>query len=185
MRAQPVLVDALLFNGVFWLGHLIPLTGTLQGVVTPGFEILGWIVPLLCIWRWGMTPGKWLMRIRVTRSDGAGLSLGRSLLRMIIFLPGWLLLPPICLLIGTSQDDWAMRLMLVSALLWMLTLFLLPVSLFLISLPPRRQALHDRCADTIVVRLSRRPSGRIAEIIGRVALGDRSPTAPTDLDMPK
>ncbi|MDA1259526.1 MAG: RDD family protein, partial [Planctomycetota bacterium] len=51
---------------------------------------LAWtLIEAFCISRWGMTPGKWIYRVRVVHSDGRFLTYGEALTRALqVFTKG-------------------------------------------------------------------------------------------------
>lgn len=101
--------------------------------------------------RWGATPGKRMLGLRVTRSDGRRLSVMASLLRSgIKFLPWELAHTAIWRIEGWPQSPepptgWPLLLLVV---VWVL----LGVSVLMLLRSARRQALHDAVAGSVVCR---------------------------------
>jgi serine/threonine protein kinase len=109
---------------------------------------------VICIGRWGTTPGKWNMGLKVIRSGKQRVGYGRAFIRLLVFNPG---------LIGGLS--WSIRLLVspttkrTGVWLWMLTgidlvaFILLLTSCVLIQFSARRRGLHDFAAGTRVVQL--------------------------------
>ena len=103
------------------------------------------------VWRWGVTPGKLVMRLRVTRSDGGRVGLGRSLLRESLLYPSVAFALLGAFFPGLYDATW----------FGMGNLVIWLISAILVS-RPRRQAIHDRILGTIVILARRRPRPRRA-----------------------
>jgi len=148
-RVLAALLDFILFSGFQALWAWIPVPGLLGRFCGPmGFQ-LAWILPAMGVWRWGVTPGTWVTRLRVTRAHGGRVSLVRSLLRQIIYEPVQLLAPLASFLAWPKGEYLAVAL---NVGLWVISLILMSRE--------RRQAVHDRVTDTIVTSVPRRLAGR-------------------------
>ena len=144
-RVLAALIDLCIFSVPSLLAEQLELTGPMGRVLEVGADVLAVIIPVVCVWLWGITPGKWLMRLRVTRPDGGRIGLGRSLLRQLIFYPAEFLTPIGSAFPSLGRPEW---LIVLNVLSWMVSLVLMNGR--------RRQAVHDRFADTIVVKSPRR-----------------------------
>jgi len=104
------------------------------------------------IGRWGVTPGKRLLGLRVTRTNGERVGYLRSLLRFATAFPifAWEALKMMVNSWGPTATFLDM------ALIWQtvcwLNLTLLVVSFVMLWRHPRRRTLHDLAAGTVVVR---------------------------------
>ncbi len=168
---EPRVVASLLDMLIFAIPSLLVEQLTLPGLMGRAIGLvatnLGVIVPVVSVWLWGFTPGQRLVGLRVTRTDGGRVGLARSLLRQFIFSPASfsaLVVPSLQIL---GRAEWLVALTFVER----------AVSLVLMKLP-RRQAVHDRVADTIVVKVPRGSSRRRGprgpgDRIGR---GEKTPT---------
>ena len=106
---------------------ILTLIGFILGLVSPDVaSVLNIIIPIVYIigfWTWrGQTPGKIVLRIRIIRTDGSPIGLGRAILRYIGYF-----VSAIILLIG---------------FLW-------------IAFDSWKQGIHDKIADTYVIKLPR------------------------------
>ncbi len=82
------------------------------------------LVYLVGFWTWrGQTPGKMVMGVKIVRTDGAPIGLGKSILRYLGYIVSGLIL-----FIGY---------------LW-------------IGVDPKKQGVHDKIADTYVIKLRKR-----------------------------
>lgn len=119
-----VLILSLLNFTIFW--------STLNSLSAVGYSIIGLItegIYLTAFWVWrGQTPGKIVVGVKVIRSDGASITLEKALLRCTVYLIYWLPVPL------------ALRIPLPLLLLW-------------IAFDRRKQGIHDKIADTLVVRI--------------------------------
>jgi uncharacterized RDD family membrane protein YckC len=110
--------------------------GVINGIVrsasdtqtlSSGSALIGLVIGLAYFgWLWGtrgQTLGYMVLGIRVTRSDGSPITVGRALIRYLaLYLSGALCLIPLI------------------------------ISAFMIGLGQRKQGIHDLIADTVVVR---------------------------------
>ncbi len=125
-----------------------------QGMMFAGnFLVLSAYV--IGIGRWGATPGKWFLNLRVIRRGMPQVGYRGALVRLVILYPYgfWSLLwsARICVAgaIPTAGIWWTMN----AVAAW-LTIALLAVSTCLIQFSTQRRGLHDLAAGTIVIKLS-------------------------------
>jgi len=146
-----------------------------------------WTLPLafiyfvLCHRLLGQTPGKWLLGIRVEAVSGGRVSWKAALIRFAAFAWGplaWLLLAGIVYTLH-SNDRVAFRLSSLS--LSQLAVPIIYISLattilvgylagfLLVAFHPKRQALHDLLAKTVVYIKSRAPAGEMVDVVRTTA----------------
>ena len=108
----------------------------------------------LLSWR-GQTVGKYIVGIRIARSDGGRLGGFRALFRMFLLNP--LLFHPVLtvpwtllVILGTQQTGNAVVLFTTATVL-VLSVLATPVALATVLADRKRRALHDRIVDTLVV----------------------------------
>lgn len=121
-----------LITGLWNLATNLPWSGlteqmTETGVTTPLWWLrvvvffLVQVAYFVCFWVWrGQTPGKWVMRLKVTQFDGSNITWGAALLRYCGYI--------------------------ISAMI-------LLIGFFWVFMDSRRQGLHDKIAETFVVRI--------------------------------
>lgn len=128
-RLVALIVDSVLLGVVAGiLGGLIQVAVHMTGLRVSGIRgSIEFVLGLIYFgWLWstrGQTLGYMLMRIRLTRTDGGRVGLGRALLRFILI-------------------ELSFGLFLIPAI----------VSFFMIILGGRKQAIHDLLVDTVVIR---------------------------------
>ncbi|GAA4974045.1 putative RDD family membrane protein YckC [Nonomuraea thailandensis] len=130
LRLTAAIVDLVAVSA--FLALLIVIWPTADGSWAPVVNLSFWAVIVLILTtyspattsRWGGTPGKLLLGLRVTRvRDGRRLSYGRALLRHLSHAVMWLL--PFISVVNVALCLWDR---------------------------PLRQCLHDKIADSVVVR---------------------------------
>jgi len=125
------------------------------GLRAAWYAFFGCIYPtyFICLHaRFGQTIGKRLRRIKVTDVDGGPITWAQAFKRELINLPfaAWQLLVVVVVVLrgGDAHDPQALELGPPAGYgLWLLALELLSA-----RSSPKRQALHDKLADTVVVR---------------------------------
>jgi len=146
-----------------------------------------WVLPLalvlsvLCHWLFGQTPGKWLLGIRVENLTGGRITWKAALLRFAVFAWGpvvWVLLAA---LVYALHGDERVSFRLSRLTLSDLTLPILYAGLatlvlvgymagfLLVAFHPKRQALHDLVAHTLVYIKSRAPADGMVEAMKSTA----------------
>jgi len=111
--------------------------------------ILG-LVYYVGFWTWrGQTPGKMLLRLRIIRTDGAHIALDRAILRYAMFF--------IVSVVSVIQGNLVLRggfyVAYLGPLLSIINLLII-VGLVWVAFDRRKQGVHDKIADTYVVKLS-------------------------------
>ena len=98
---------------------------------------------------WGMTPGKWLFGLRATNLEGKPLGLGRSLIRLIVYLPNQVLAAAVLFAAPLlPQQNFALELATFGVN--GLTSALLLGSVVLMAQTDSQRALHDYAAGSRV-----------------------------------
>lgn len=108
----------------------------------------------LLSWR-GQTVGKYIVGIRIARSDGGRLGSFRALLRMfllnpLLFHPA-LVIPWTLLVVLSTQQTRNAVVLFTTATVLVLSVLATPVALVTVLSDRKRRALHDRIVDTLVV----------------------------------
>jgi len=116
---------------------------------------------VICIGRWGTTPGKWNMGLKVIRSGKQRVGYGCALIRLLVFNPGLIggLSWSILLLVSPTTKRAGVWLWILSGI-DLLGFILLLTSSGLILFSARRRGLHDFAAGTKVVQLPERRKPR-------------------------
>lgn len=82
-----------LMNGLWNLATDLPWGGITEEMIETGMTAPLWVLRFIvffavqvgyfvCFWAWrGQTPGKWIMRLKITRFDGSKIGWGSALLR--------------------------------------------------------------------------------------------------------
>jgi len=115
-----------------------------------------WLLFNLCLLSWrGQTVGKYIVGIRIARSDGGRIGVTRAFARLLLLDPVLfhpLLAVPWALLVvyGTMLTQNTVVLVATATVL-LLSIVAAPVALAAILADGRRRALHDRIAGTLVV----------------------------------
>jgi serine/threonine protein kinase len=155
--------DYALFAGIGLMLNADELQGAWGLLVSALTANLMFVATAFGIWRWGATPGKWVCKLRVLRSDGSSVSLARAFLRQFVQDPATpilsILTPILALPPMSSNAFGTQRIVLVFSLA---VIVMMAISVSLVA-KPRRQAIHDFAADTIVVKLPARSAGRAAK----------------------
>ncbi len=144
-RLAGVLLDGFLVASVlFVLGWLAFGSSTPVGGLSAALRLGPLVVEFVCIGVWGRTLGKLLVGTRVVRSTGEVATWGNAALR--VFLPFLVngvvsLLVPVAAGLGAGAGAAILGLWFLSWVLYLPILW-----------DRRRQGLHDRVADTVVVR---------------------------------
>ena len=144
MRLVAFFIDAIILVVIVWvfqrlleLGFGLGWMDRSVGPLVPDVAVSGayWVLGLLVtwfvitaylagFWRWrGQTPGKMVMRLKITRIDGSSIGWDGVIVRLLGYVPSSLLLG--------------------FGFIW-------------IGFDIHRQGLHDKIADTYVIRLPRR-----------------------------
>jgi uncharacterized RDD family membrane protein YckC len=141
------------------------------------------VIPLACLYfvllhkLLGQTPGKWLMGIRVESLAGGRLTWKAAAIRFAVFAWGPLAWSLLCGLVYAmhSNDRVAFQLSKLT-----LSEMALPVAyitiatailvgylagFLLVAFHPKRQAVHDLCAKTLVYFKSRAPAGEMVDVM--------------------
>jgi uncharacterized RDD family membrane protein YckC/predicted Ser/Thr protein kinase len=151
-------------------------------------------LPLLCAYfvvfhrLMGQTPGKWLLGIRVETDLGGQLSWKTSILRFLVFAWGplaWTILAMIVYSIHGRQPlsfrlaDLSLSELTVPITYTMLSTLILVAYLagfLLVAFHPKRLALHDILAHTLVFFKNRAPAGEVVEAVRSTTWFGRSRT---------
>jgi uncharacterized RDD family membrane protein YckC len=142
-----------------------------------------WVLPLglgyfvLCHWLLGQTPGKWLLGIRVESVTGGRITGKAALIRFAAFAWGPLAWTLLAALVYTLHSDERVSFQLSDLRLSQLAVPLGYITLatiilvgylagfLLVAFHPKRQALHDLLAKTVVYIKSRAPAGEMVEAV--------------------
>jgi uncharacterized RDD family membrane protein YckC len=149
-----------------------------------GAYFLGlWALPaafaywILCHKLLGQTPGKWLLGIRVEATSGGKLSWKSALVRTATFAWGPLAWTVLAAVVYVFHGDQPLSFQLSKLSLGELILPIIYLSLatailvgymagfLLVAFHPKRQALHDLLAKTLVYIKSRAPAGGVVEAV--------------------
>ena len=179
LRAIAVLIDLILVGALpGWLNSALLGSSLVE-------NFLVWLIPafLIACLAWpGITPGKWLLRLRATRPDGQPMGVPRAALRLLIFNPTYL---------GNILKDFSFATLepiasLISYLPFAAVLGW-GVSVFLMASDPRYRALHDRAAGTVVVRPPRQRRRRPphASSDPKPPSSTAAPSSQTTVDLPR
>lgn len=80
-------MDIFVYNALWWLGMWAcgrPIGAVLDSLLLMVLQLVPWFVlETILLHRFGTTPGKWLMGLRVVNADGSLLSLGAATLRSL------------------------------------------------------------------------------------------------------
>ncbi|HEV8059266.1 MAG TPA: protein kinase, partial [Gemmataceae bacterium] len=127
-------------------------------------EMLFAAIYIVGIGRWGTTPGKWLLHLKVVRPDSPQIGYRRAFVRFLVLYP---------VILGMAV--WSLRTFaggkdLDSTEPWfVLTITLLLINCCLILFGARRRGLHDLAAGTLVIRLPDEP-GRWGRLFKSLSL---------------
>jgi uncharacterized RDD family membrane protein YckC len=146
-----------------------------------------WVLPaamvlsVLCHRLLGQTPGKWLLGIRVESTSGRHLTWSSALIRFAVFAWGpvvWVLLAALVYALHGDQHvsfrlshltAGELTLPIFYAGLATLVLVGYMAGFLMVAFHPKRQALHDLLAKTLVYIKSRAPAGEIASAVKSTA----------------
>ena len=135
VRFDPIVATA---EGSAIIDHsLIALNGFVATLLSGGYFVMSWMIL-------GASPGQLLLALQVRNAaDGGTLRLSRAILRWVLLFPPFSTAAFLTTTVpGASELIWA------SAPIWYLML------LATMALSPTKQGLHDRFADSVVLRQS-------------------------------
>jgi uncharacterized RDD family membrane protein YckC len=153
---------------------LLLLAAYFLGLFVLPASLLYWV---LCHRLFGQTPGKWLLGIRVESASGGGLTWKAALIRTAAFAWGplaWSLLAGIVYVFHRDQrvafqlSKLSFSEMLIPIIYLALATVILVgymAGFLLVAFHPRRQAVHDLLAKTLVYIKSRAPAGDVVEVV--------------------
>lgn len=156
-------------------------------LLVAAFFLRLWVIPIaaayfiLCHRLLGQTPGKWLLGIRVESSAGGRLSWKSALIRFLAFAWGpvaWTLLAALVYTLHGNDhvsfrlsrltlSDLAVPIVYIALATIILVGYL--AGFLLVAFHPKRQALHDLLAHTLVYFKSRAPAGEVVEAVKSTA----------------
>jgi uncharacterized RDD family membrane protein YckC len=162
-------------------GIALGIDAILMLVATYFLEL--WVLPLalvysvLCHRLLGQTAGKWLLGIRVENTTGGRISWQAAFIRFAVFAWGplaWMLLAAFVYAVH-SEDHVSFQLAkltlseLALPVVYMILATVILVGylagFLLVAFHPKRQALHDLLAKTLVYIKSRAPAGEMVEVV--------------------
>ena len=155
IRLAAFIIDGIISSCIFFI------IGVILGIILVFWEgmsldaFLGiWYVDVLLgvvyyvgFWTWrGQTPGKMLVRIKIVRTDGSSIGLGRAFIRYLMFVVGSIasLLQSNFTVLGGRDTDYflsTINLLVLVGFLW-------------VAFDSHKQGIHDKLADTYVVKLT-------------------------------
>lgn len=182
----PRLMAGVLDLGVYFLFYI--LCRVVMGSHFYGFlpfGLMGVLYLSLCLWmmvRWGQTPGKMMVGIKVVRLDFSEVGWGTALLRdsLTVLVSGWDLLKSFLIVLGfisagllplgfkEGDSFWVLFLRLFDEKLNLFVLIWLFSECLVLLTNPRRRALHDFLAGTLVVRKDAGHFSRIGQLAALV-----------------
>jgi len=138
---------------------------------------VGFVYWVLCHRLFGQTPGKWLLGIRVESASGGKLTWKSALIRTAAFAWGplaWSVLAAVVYVFhGDQQVAFQLSKLGLSEMLLPLIYLGLATAILvgymagflLVAFHPKRQAVHDLLAKTLVYIKSRAPAGGVVEVV--------------------
>ena len=165
----PMLV--VLYVGV-WLSSLPALVALL--ILAPIYEIA-------LIKRYGQTVGKMIMNVRVVRfDDGAGLDWKQSFVRWFVWqTPLWIYLLIGAIVFGTGGSllESLVIWLVIGVLMHVVELAFTAVIVVTTLRDPNRRGWHDRCAQSVVIRVSGTEPAGMVQPSPATAVLDRPPVS--------
>jgi uncharacterized RDD family membrane protein YckC len=153
---------------------LLLVAGYFLGLLALPIAFLYWV---LCHKLLGQTPGKWLLGIRVENASGGKLSWKAAIIRSAAFAWGplaWSALAGVVYFLhGDQHLDFQLSKLSLSELAVPILYLTLATAILvgymagflLVAFHPKRQALHDILAKTLVYIKSRAPAGDVVEAV--------------------